>query len=308
MINLRHIKKLLRLIILGLLLFNQSFADKNFDKDLKKVSKDNAFINSKGEVYSIEEIPDKQNIILVIYIHGSGTDTKIYKCFKPWNKVPPIIKNLHNKRIKEYTVKIYRLCSGVRGWTEIERDKMYDDYMKNKKLSLKLSDKEGTILIKEQLQFVKQRIIKKKVDSLNSQGFHKIVLSGHSAGAWASITLKSKFPEKIDGVIALNPAFAGPKKGRSSFWEDIRKYGINLINFANLKNIIVFSHNKDKYETPKSLSFLSNSELVNFNDSSSSRCKGKVMLGGYHGITLTKCFAETNNNQKEIIKFLEKIL
>tara|TARA_B110001452_G_C15095097_1_gene381902 strand:+ start:178 stop:795 length:618 start_codon:yes stop_codon:yes gene_type:complete len=205
-------------------------------------------------------------------------------------------------------VKIYRLCSGVRGWTEIERDKMYDDYMKNKKLSLKLTDKEGTILIKEQLQFVKQRIIKKKVDSLNNQGFHKIVLSGHSAGAWASITLKTKFPEKIDGVIALNSAFAVPKKGRSSFWEDIRKYGINLINFANLKNIIVFSHNKNKYETPKSLSFLSNSDSVNFKDSSSSRCKGKVILGGYHGITLTKCFAEMDSYQKEIIKFLESIL
>ncbi len=109
-------------------------------------------------------------------------------------------------------------------------------------------------------------------------------------------------------MIALNPAFAGPKKGRSSFWEDIRKYGINLINFANLKNIIVFLNNKDKYETPKSLSILSNSESVNFNDSSSSKCKGKVMLGGYHGITLTKCFVEMDSYQKEIIKFLESIL
>ena len=69
-------KKFLGLIILSLLLSSQSFADKNFDKDLKKVSKDNAFINSKGKVYSIEEIPDKQNTILVIYSHGSGTDTK----------------------------------------------------------------------------------------------------------------------------------------------------------------------------------------------------------------------------------------
>ena len=76
MINLRHIKKFLGLIILGLLLSSQSFADKKFDKDLKKVSKNNAFINNKGEVYSIEEIFDKQNIILVIYSHGSGTDTK----------------------------------------------------------------------------------------------------------------------------------------------------------------------------------------------------------------------------------------
>ena len=40
---------------------------------------------------------------------------------------------------------------------------MYDDHKKNKKLSFKLTDKEETILIKEQLQFIKQRIIKKKL-------------------------------------------------------------------------------------------------------------------------------------------------
>ena len=75
MINLRHMK-FLGMVIFSLLLTGQLFADKKLDKDLKKVSKDNAFINSKSEVYSIEEIPDKQNTILVIYSHGSGTDTK----------------------------------------------------------------------------------------------------------------------------------------------------------------------------------------------------------------------------------------
>jgi len=307
MIDIRHMKKFLGLIILGLLLSSQSFADKKFDKDLKKVSKDNAFINSKGEVYPIEEIPDKQNTILVIYNHGSGPDHKMEKCLKSWNKVPLIIRNLHNKRIKEYTVKIYRFCSGVRGWTEIERDKMYDDYMKNKKLSLELKDKEGSTLINEQLQFVRQKIIEKKIDILKNQGFNKIVLSGHSAGAWASITLKSKFPEKIDGLIALNPAFAG-KKNRGPFWEEIRKYGIGLIDLPNLKNVLIFSHNKDKYETPESLSFLSNSDSANFIDTSNSKCKRKTMLGGYHGIALTKCFAALENNHKKIIKYLEGIL
>ena len=38
------------------------------------------------------------------------------------------------------------------------------------------------------------------------------MLAGHSAGAWASITLKFKYPKKINGVIAFNPVFAGPKK------------------------------------------------------------------------------------------------
>ena len=77
------------------------------------------------------------------------------KCLKSWNLPPSIITNLHNKEIKGYKVKIYRLCSGVRGWAENVRDKMNDDHKKNKKLSVGLKDKEGPTLINEQLQFVR---------------------------------------------------------------------------------------------------------------------------------------------------------
>ena len=48
--------KFLGIIIFSLLLTSKSFADKKFDKDLKKVSKNNAIMNSKGEVCSIDEI------------------------------------------------------------------------------------------------------------------------------------------------------------------------------------------------------------------------------------------------------------
>ena len=97
-----------------------------------------------------------------------------------------------------------------------------------------MKDKEGSTLINEQLQFVR-----KKIDILKDQGFHKIVLTGHSTGAWVSVTLNSKFLEKIDGVIVLNPAFVGKIKGRSSFWEDIRKYEIdfNDLSKSNFKAI-----------------------------------------------------------------------
>ena len=42
---------------------------------------------------------------------------------------------------------------------------MYDDHKKNKKLSFALTDKEGSKLINEQLQFVRQKIIEKKIDN-----------------------------------------------------------------------------------------------------------------------------------------------
>ena len=42
-------------------------------------------------------------------------------------------------------------------------------------------------------------------------------------------------------------------------------------------------------------------------DLSDTKCKEKVMLGGYHGITLTKCFANEDPRSKEIAKYLEEI-
>ena len=52
---------------------------------------------------------------------------------KKWNQVPPIILNLHDKKIKDFKVKIYHLCSGVRGWTENHWRKMDDIYKNVKK-------------------------------------------------------------------------------------------------------------------------------------------------------------------------------
>ena len=95
---------------------------------------------------------------------------------------------------------------------------MYDDHKKIKNYLLDWKIKKGSTLINEQLQFVMQKIIEKKINILKDQGFYKIVLTGSSVGAWASITSKSKFSQKIDGVIALNSTFAGKIKERNFFW------------------------------------------------------------------------------------------
>ena len=65
------------IIIIFILLSKNSFADKKFEKDLKKVSKDNGFVDSKGKTYSIDQISDKNNTILIIFNHGSLNDQKI---------------------------------------------------------------------------------------------------------------------------------------------------------------------------------------------------------------------------------------
>ena len=48
--------------------------------------------------------------------------------------------------------------------------------------------------------------MKVKIDEFKNNGFKNIVLSGHSAGGWDSLTLKSNFPNDIEGVIAFHPA------------------------------------------------------------------------------------------------------
>ena len=52
-------KKIL-IIILFILLNTNSFADKKFEKDLKKISKGNAFIDNSGKIYSVDKIIKKK--------------------------------------------------------------------------------------------------------------------------------------------------------------------------------------------------------------------------------------------------------
>ena len=298
-------KKLL-IILLFIIFSSNVYADSKFDKDLKKVSKLNGFTDSSGKIYPADQISNKENTILIIYNHGSTVDWKLDKCSSAWNKIPPAILQLHDQKIKNLQIKLYQLCSGVKGWTENERVKMWEAHEKSGKLSYELADKNGTPLIKRQKQLFKQKIINNKIDDFTKQGFNNIVLAGHSAGAWASITLKSQFPEKIDGVIAFNPAVSGTFKNRKDWpwWEDVRTQLIGLMKLENLKNALVFAHNKDHYETPKSLSFLSNLKSIKFVDISGLDCKGEAKLGRGHAITLTKCFAEKDNN---IVPYLEEI-
>ena len=65
--------------------------------------------------------------------------------------------------------------------------------------------------------------------------------------------------------------------------------------------------NKDKYETPDSLSFLSSLSSVKFIDLTNSGCKGKKKLNRDHGIPLIKCFAEYEATNKNIVRYLEEI-
>ena len=300
-------KKLLVIIFLGLILNTAVFADKKFEKDLIKISKDNAFVDNKGKTYSIDQISDKKNTILIIFSHGSSNDQKTDKCLSPWNKVPLVIRDLHNKKIKNFNVKIYRLCSGVKGWSKNEQTKMWKAHKKSGTLDLKLVDKNGFPLIKKQKQNRKRKIIKEKVENFKDIGFNNIVLAGHSSGGWQSIRLKAEFPELVKGVIGLHPGAGGTVKNRKEWpwWSDVRYYG--FVKDLSALNALIVAHDKDHYNSPEDYSIFSNLSSVRLINITKSGCKKKKLLSNYHGIALTDCYADYEANNKDIIKYLEEL-
>ncbi len=301
-------------ILISILLNSYSFSDTRFEKDLKKLSKYNFFVNNEGNRYELNQNVDKNKTIILIYSHGSGgSERNLQKCNKSWWQIPPTIYQLDGVKIKDFTIKTYQLCKGARGFSQKDGDLFWNTYDKNNQdvnSVLGLKDENGVLLIQKWEGPIQEKVIKLKVDEFKKRGFNNIVLSGHSAGGWDSLVLKSNFSSEIDGVIAFHPArsgkFAGTKKPHKG-WINWRNYKISMIKVDQLQNVLVFSHEKDKYENPKTSKFLSNSENVRFVDVSDTNCKKKLKTGGWHGITLTKCFADSDPNRKEIIKYLENI-
>jgi len=300
-------KKLLGILVLCLLLSVNAYADSKFDKELKKISKNDGFVDTKGKVYSKDQITDKKNTILIIYNHGSDYDQVTDKCTSPSNNVPRVIRYLHNKKIRNFNIKIYRLCTGAKGWSKKEQTKMWKAHEKSGKLAIELKDKDGTPLINKQKQNQRRRVIKKKVDSFIEEGFENIILAGHSSGGWQSIKIKAEFPELAKGVIGLHPGAGGTVKNRKDWpwWEDVRYYG--FVEDLSKLNAFIITHDKDEYNSPKDYSSFSNLNSVKFLNLTQSGCKKAEPTKTYHGIALTKCYGDYETKNKNIIKYLEGI-
>jgi len=277
----------IKLILILLLFFNnyvfaKSKFEKKFEKDLKKISKLNSFVDNQGNHYILDQNIDKDKTIILIYTHGQWSFSKLNGCNKIWGQIPPVIYQLDGTQIKDFTLKTYQLCSGVtEGRTQKEKDYFWEVYDKNNQdpnSVLNLKDKNGVLLIDKSKLNTKRKVIKMKIDEFKNEGFKNIVLSGHSAGGWDSLVLKSKYSSDIDGVIAFHPGrsgkFAKEKKPHKG-WINWRNYKISLINVEQLENVLVYSHDKDDHENPQTSKFLSNSNFVKFLNVSDTSCKKK---------------------------------
>ena len=304
------------LIIIFTFVSHNLFATSLDYKGLKKISKNNTFVDKNGKPYSIEKIVNKKDTILIIYNHGSEADISIDPCQKKplrgyiWKgAVVPALLKLHNKKINDLEVKIYRLCSGVKGMS-LKNQKKYREQL----LSL------GKIDLKDEFKNLKrQNIILNEVKKFKNLGFENIILAGYSAGGWASLNLQSRYPNIIKGTIAFNPAFAGYKnewQRKYPEWGAFREHQVDIFKETNSLKAILFAHDKDIFEDPDTLSFfkkIKDLEFIDYSELKPTSCKwantdSNMSPSKGHNIPQSICFTKFVNKGNYIVNFLEKIL
>ena len=291
--------------------------EKKLKKDLKKLSKFTGFIDDNFKLYDENTINDFKKSIVVIYSHGSkGGEATLDHCNKGAANVPQYIRNLHNKKIGEMTIKIYRLCNGVRGLIEPQWDRVHKLAEEgNLNGFIELVDYDGMKIYDKLKQTNKRKIISDKIDELIEKGFENIILAGHSCGAWASISLAGQFPEKIKGTIATNPACRGKISDRLNnpwpAWDTLHKHHVNKFFIQPTEiNSLIFIHDQDPWENSETLNFFLNKNKIKIVNYTNFDCEVKFGANAHAFPVYPKednCFARWESKNNYIIDYLSKI-
>ena len=133
------INKVIKLIFIFLIISFSKYSfsketkfEKRVKKDIDKLSKVSGFIDNELKLYDEETILDKKNTIIIMYNHGSWKpETRREECIKGAGRIPEAISSLHNKKIGNMIVRIYRMCSGVRGLSDHHFDRRIFDLLRN---------------------------------------------------------------------------------------------------------------------------------------------------------------------------------
>jgi len=273
--------------------------EKKFVNYFEISDKRSSFVDNKGKKYPETIIENYKDIVLILYTHGSDIAWKRDECDKP----PKVILNLHNTQTAGKAIKVFMACSGIKGLKMKEIGKLIKNMKKGGSIYDNV-DTDGVKFTEKYKQLNKQKVILRIVDNFLEKGARNIVLVGHSAGGWTALNLSARFPKKITGAIAFNPAFADKVKNRKKypFLEEIRKHEIKILKSNNRLNALVFSDEKDEFETPTSLSFLSELNDLKFIDFTNSSChKG-------HEAVKESCFEPFVKENNYISDYLKKVV
>jgi dienelactone hydrolase len=97
------------------------------------------------------------------------------------------------------------------------------------------------------------------LDALRGYGVPpaQIFLAGHSAGGWAALAVEAADPDGQNAAIALMPAFAGERTGRTEAWTALRAELAEEIAGMPAARALVYASEGDPFERPQDLAFLS---------------------------------------------------
>ena len=212
----------------------------------------NGFLNNKMNYAKDQNINDPSNKIILIYNHGQDKhDARLKDC--SWKNNLRNSVSLLEKKIKGKQLMVYNFCTNNTAGDDKNlwnKKKFKPPYKGKPKLEKRL-DANLDLIDK----FVKMGVPNKQ-----------IILTGHSCGAWMTMMLIARYPNKVGGGISYMPACYGKiskdfkvkklgiekalekfKKKEGSGPADMRQSQINEIKQSNNLPILVFTHPKDPF-------------------------------------------------------------
>ena len=189
-------KKLLGIVVLGLLLSGNSFANDN-----RKCINETGFVDDKFNFSKTIKFEDPENTLIFMYHHGGAADeARTSDCVFS----EEYLKNAIKLTKEDFGTKYSFLYV-------VNTKPFYGDAYKDRKNKTKWK----AFPVGE---YPGKTKIEKKIDLINeinenfySQGIKpkNIITTGHSNGGYASLLYTARHPDKVRGAIAYHPACCG---------------------------------------------------------------------------------------------------
>ena len=278
----------------------------------KKIKK-NGFYTEKALYSKVQDISDPENSIIIIYNHGQKThDGPSGDCF--WKNGVDNMASLVGEKVNGKEISLYLLCTGKLKGDDSKRiwnkDKFKPPYKGKPKLEKRLDANIELIN-----SFLEKGVPNKQ-----------IFVTGHSCGAWMTMMLTARHPDKVGGGISLMQACygklsknykvekVGVKKALENFRKkdgsgpaDMRQNQIDEIKKSTNLPVLVFTHPKDPFDGLLSdwvedipgvkRIIISEDNKV---DGKACNWKGKA-IKNYHNMDWADCFQYYN---KDILEYI----
>ncbi len=307
-------KKFLGIVVLGLLLSGNSFANDN-----RKCINETGFVSDKFNFSKNIKFEDPENTLIFMYHHGGAADkASTSDCVFSEERFKNVIKLTKEDFGTNYTY-LY----------VVNTKPLYGDAYKDRKNKTKWK----AFPVGE---YPGKTKIEKKIDLINeinenfySQGIKpkNIIMTGHSNGGYASLLYTARHPDKVRGAIAYHPACCGKltkfdiatEKGRKkwlkdenwkcpikekgkypcaeAFWTFRSKIIDEILSNKNLKAVVI--HNNDDPYDGKHSEWLKEIKTVKFIETPGKKdkwkingksCKGLKPFG--HNVHTSPCMSE----------------